>query len=172
MPRWPFAILVIWLILISAVSKSQCPFSVKDGTIIVVGDQMTSSQRLCDCDFDRLIIRRSSHLYIPDCLDLKEFKLTKTHIPVFPRFFRDQTNLEKLTLRFAGLDSVPSALSRLESLRELDLRGNELTTLPQGLDQVRRIDLRFNPIDKREQEALRARYPQAQIFFSSPCNCN
>jgi hypothetical protein len=32
--------------------------------------------------------------------------------------------------------------------------------------------MRFIDLTKEEQEAIRARYPEAKIYFSSPCECD
>jgi Leucine-rich repeat (LRR) protein len=149
-----------------------CSFKVRQGMVTLIGEEAQAVRSICHCEFTGIKIKRSRNPRIPDCKSLKEVHLIKTELESFPLEILKHEGLEFLTMRFVGLTHLPHEIAELKSLRVLDLRGNGITSLPEGLDHLERIDLRLNDINRKEQEAMRARYPDVDLFFSSPCQCH
>ncbi|MBT1263155.1 hypothetical protein KHP07_22560 [Pseudomonas sp. VS40] len=68
--------------------------------------------------------------------------------------------LRELMLRNCRLKEFPKGVSRLPYLENLDLRGNDISVLPEWLFQAPRsyariVNLRHNPLDARSQQLLR-----------------
>lgn len=80
--------------------------------------------------------------------------------------------IEKLSLEHTHLSQLPKEIAQLSFLKELDLKGTSITSLPDGLGHLEKIDLRFIEISKAQQKVIRKQYPELKIYFSSPCNCD
>lgn len=68
-------------------------------------------------------------------------------------------DLRCLMLRDARVRDLPEGLKRLPNLEMVDLRGNDITTLPSWLFEMRRqfcqtLNLRLNPLSEDSQQAL------------------
>jgi len=172
MLKWQVFAWAVCLTAISPTEINECPFRVKKETLSIKGEEAEGLSLICDCEFDKLKIRKSRAIELPDCISPTEIQIIKTALPVFPEQILAYSQLENLSLRFTGLNHIPSEISNLNALVELDLRGNNIRELPPGLNHLKRIDLRFNEISREEQESIRTRYPDVNIYFSSPCNCH
>ena len=78
------------------------------------------------------------------------------------------TQLEKLSLTYAGLESLPREIGELKNLREMRLFGNHLTDLPDSftfLESLEFLDLNFNQFS-RFPEQLR----YSNVIGSLPTN--
>ncbi len=102
---------------------------------------------------------------------LKEIKIEKSNMVSFPEVLLEMENLEAISFAFTPLNILHEDLWRIRGLKRLNLRGTNITTLPDGLDFVEEIDMRMIEFTKAEQDQLRVQYPQAAIYFSAPCKC-
>ena len=130
-------------------------------------------EKYCECSFENLQLKKTAFIDLPPCMvkeELISLKIEHTLLAVFPEGILMLKGLKELSLKHTGLSFLPGEISQLKSLKTLDLRGTNISSLPEGLEHLEKIDLRLTDINKADQEAIRSRYPQVKIFFSSPCN--
>lgn len=125
-----------------------------------------------------------------ESLDLSRQGLTAVPIEILE--FR---NLKRLRLYRNKLDSVPVWLTSLEHLHYLDLSSNYIDSLDGRLSSLpldtlvmwdnpiysfpesfsdmdlKYLDLRAIQMNRDEQRAIRALFPNARIRMDHPCNC-
>lgn len=80
--------------------------------------------------------------------------------------------LEHISIANTKINYLPDEIADLPNLQTLDLSGTGIEALPYGLDHLKTIDMRLIMLSKLEQDELRQRFPNVQIFFSSPCHCH
>jgi len=148
---------------------------VKNETLLIKKNHLNESEDFCRCEFSELKVKKIDLSDLPPCVfkdDLKSIHIENVGLNGFPKEVLNMPQLESLTIKYANLETLPCGLSKLRSLKNLDLRGTLVMDLPDGLDHVKRIDMRNIDMDSERQQSLRDRYPKAKIFFSPPCNCN
>jgi hypothetical protein len=77
-------------------------------------------------------------------------------------------NLRQLVLARNALTALPEAFLRLRLLVHVDLSDNQLTTLPDGLQDLtalRELYLQGNPIPRGERARIRALLPRCRVLF-------
>lgn len=115
-------------------------------------------------------------LNLPDCFSqldsLKSLSFTKSEMPRIPEVVFDVPNLRRLDLTFTPLYILSAEIAGMKALRTLNLSGTFIQTLPDGLDHLESIDMRNIELNRETQKAIRAQYPDIDIYFSSPCKCN
>ncbi len=134
-------------------------------------------EALCSCATLRsLELRKCQAAKLPPCFaemeQLRHLDLSKAVLPTFPMVVCQMYGLEHLSLAHTSIAYLPEEVADLPQLRHLDLRATEIESLPTGLGHLEVIDFRLRRISKRDQEEIRAQYPDISIFFSSPCHCN
>ncbi len=169
-------ILTIWSMVTLSTSQiaeeqNQCPERIKKGKLRLTESEIATLPDFCDCEVDRLHLKKGKLDSIPSCYRLKELKLEAVAFSEFPLGILEQSELKALSLQNSEIEYLPNGLKNLTALERLDLRNTGLAELPDGLDHIEVLDLRMNSFNKETQEALRRKYPNAKIFFSSPCNC-
>jgi|GEM_PF-2612716 len=132
---------------------------------------------LCSCDsLEVLDLSRLAINTLPSCIfdlpALEKLNLSKTGIRELPSAILKMEKLEVLNLSNTALEILPEELAHLSNLRTLILKGTQVNVLPSGLDQLQKIDMRYIDFTREEQRNIRAQYPNAEIFLSSPCHCN
>ena len=146
------------------------------GYIHIRTSDLSDLQEISRCGGLRQISFKNCEINtLPECLleitNLESLDLSKTHIDRFPEDILSMTKLKSLDLSFTPIYFLPPTLSELKNLETLNLRGTEISVLPPGLDHLKKIDMRMIEMSRKEQEDLRAQYPEVKIYFSSPCNC-
>jgi Leucine-rich repeat (LRR) protein len=173
--------MLLWLSVISTIFLTTTSFTsvppcsdIKNGLLSLKGNEAAELEKYCECSFEDLRLKNAAFIDLPPCMvkeELISLKIEHTPLAVFPKGVLLLKSLEELSLKHTGLSFLPGEISQLKSLKKLDLRGTNISFLPEGLEHLEKIDLRLTDINKADQEAIRSRYPQVKIFFSSPCNC-
>jgi len=176
MLMWLTVTSTILMMSILPIDSFQSPCSgVKNGVLTLKGEEVGQLEAYCDCSLERLELKKALFIDFPACFENREvssLSVENIDLAGFPRGILKLRDLQELSFKNTGLSFLPKGIARLRSLRTLDLRGTDINALPEGLDHLEKIDLRLTEINKSDQEAIRAQYPQTKIFFSSPCNCN
>ena len=105
---------------------------------------------------------------------LEELILKKTMLRTFPKEVLILQNLRILDISFTEIIFLPEDIEKLWALEELDLRGTDIDVLPSSMslmESLKVIDMRLIYMNKSDQDDTREKIPQADIYFSSPCNC-
>lgn len=160
----------------SAKKESVCERVSTKGFIHIRTSDLSHIQEICRCTGLRQISFKNCEINaLPECVSeiihLESLDLSKTHIERFPEEILDLSKLKTLNLAFTPMYFLPPTLSELKNMETLNLRGTEISVLPPGLDHLKKIDMRMIEMSRKEQEDLRAQYPEVKIYFSSPCNC-
>jgi internalin A len=134
-------------------------------------------ESLCGCSgLKSLDLKKSQIASMPACLgdlpNLKSLSLKKSTLPRFPEEVLACTALKELDLSFTNISYLPPAIAEMPALRKLILSGSQIENLPKGIAHLEYVEMRFIDLNNEEQEAIRAKYPRAKIFFSSPCECD
>lgn len=76
---------------------------------------------------------------------------------------------EDLYISLNPFESLPNAIGQIENLRELNLEGSQITTLPiqhlKQLKKLKKITLKGNPISDQEIKKIKTELPLCQIIF-------
>ena len=78
------------------------------------------------------------------------------------------SNLKSLDLRGNQLTTLPESIGNLKNLKSLDLRGNQLTTLPQSIGNLTNLEKLYlfnNPISDEEKVRIKKLLPNTKIIF-------
>jgi Leucine-rich repeat (LRR) protein len=160
-----------------AQTASPCGQLSDEGVLKLKPKDWERTSELCDCSgLIALSLRKSPLLKLPPCIvDLQQMRsldLSKSAMATFPIELTQLYGLEEISIANTTIAFLPDEVADLPNLRVLDLRGTGIEDLPYGLDHLERIDMRLIMLSKAEQDELRARFPNTQIFFSSPCHCH
>ncbi len=159
-----------------AKNDSICDRVSEKGFIRFHNSNLPDVKEICTCaDVREISFKNCEINALPECVsqinNLESLDLSKTYIERFPEEILFLTNLKTLDLAFSPMYFLPPNLSKLKNLETLNLRGTFISILPEDLDHLKKIDMRMIEMSRKEQEDLRAQYPEVKIYFSSPCNC-
>ncbi len=73
-----------------------------------------------------------------------------------------------LDLRYQELKTLPKEIGKLKNLKELNLWQNQLKALPKEigyLKMLKRLNLRNNKLSEREKEKIKKLLPKCVIYF-------
>ena len=154
-----------------------CESIKEDGSLKVKSGQWERIDELCDCaGLIELNLRKSRAVKLPDCFenlaDLRGLDLTKSALATFPPVVAKMYGLRHLSIAHTDIHFLPDEVADLIELKTLDLRGTKIEALPDGLDFLEKIDMRLIMMSKLEQDEIRVRFPETEIYFSSPCHCH
>lgn len=156
-------------------AQSPCDKVGEEGRLLLKKATPAELDALCHCGAASLALVKPSGMSLPECFrqmnELRSLTIEKAQYIRFPEVLLELEGLEHLTMAFAPIATLPEEMWRMSALKSLNLRGTNINFLPDGLDFVETIDLRFIDFTKAEQDAIRAQYPQSAIYFSAPCRC-
>lgn len=99
-------------------------------------------------------------------------QLAQSGDPVLIRLLFELANLQEL--RFLDLSNnqlkaVPNCVQYFKDISKIDLSNNQISHLPKDFSvqfqQSTQLILAGNPIDKKEQEQIKQKYPNIHITF-------
>lgn len=148
-----------------------------EGTLRVKPKQWEQLEEVCECvQVNHLELKKLPLIKLPPCLahlqEIRSLDLSKTGLVTFPEVVLEMYSLEHLSIAHTGISYLPDEIADLPNLKTLDLRGTGIEVLPYGLEFLEMIDMRLIMISKAEQDTLRSRLPNTDIFLSSPCHCH
>ena len=115
---------------------------------------------------------------LPDSLylltKLQSLNVSKNKLGTFPKEIGKCTNLFYLNANNNDISLLPPQIGDLEKLRTLDLWSNELADFPEtlsNLKQLRTLDVRVIMISDENLKLLKKWLPNAEVFYTPPCNC-
>lgn len=115
---------------------------------------------------------------VPDQLSelefLQELNLMKNKMLHFPLAVCKLKHLKRLNMSQNYIDGFPKEIGQLTELEVLDMWSNDLGEFPDELEDLKSLkwlDLRTIQITDEEQQFIKEKLPQVNIFFSNPCNC-
>lgn len=160
-----------------AQSSDLCDRIDEEGVLKLKPKEWALTEQICECSgISTLSMKKSQLLKLPECFDriqgLRSIDLSKSALTTFPMALTQMYELEHISIANTGINYLPDEIADLPNLQTLDLRGTGIEALPHGLDHLKTIDMRLIMLSKLEQDKLRERFPNVQIFFSSPCHCH
>lgn len=160
-----------------AQSNDLCERIDQEGTLKLKPKEWVHTEQLCACGgILSLSMKKSKLLKLPECFadiqGMRSLDLSKSALVSFPMAITQMYELEHISIANTGINFLPDEIADLPNLQTLDLRGTGIEALPHGLDHLKTIDMRLIMLSKLEQDELRDRFPNVQIFFSSPCHCH
>ncbi len=176
----PATCLWLWLVLPDAplvAQESLCGKINQEGKLSIKARDWERADELCNCNgLQRLEMKKVPLLHLPPCFDqlqeLQHLDLSKSNLVRFPPEVLRMESLQYLSLAHTRIQLLPDEIADMPALRHLDLRGTGVEDLPADLQHLEVIDMRLILLSKVEQDELRARFPNTQIFLSSPCHCH
>ena len=107
---------------------------------------------------NRLTLTPRTASYLERCTKLKILRLEDNPLGVLPRF-SFLSELRILKLRNTGLTYCPEELGELPHLHQLDVRRNQITTVPAfyftaSLERIRNISFHGNPLNAASRQAV------------------
>lgn len=181
------SLIVLWISWISFIIPSEsaiCDRVDNNGELRLKDADLKTAGLLCECENIRsLSFKKCSFIVLPVCLSadkdcecavnsgIESLSFTKTNIQRLPEGLEKFENLRHLDLSFTDIVFLPDEIAGFYALKTLNLRGTGVVSLPDGLEHLEMIDMRMIDLNRDEQEAIYAQYPDVKIFFSSPCQC-
>lgn len=150
----------------------------------------------CSAQEEGFFSNLDSALATPD--KVITLSLCRSKIKDIPQQIFTLSNLQKLILSRNYIKSIPKEISQLKNLHYIDISSNYIDSLPKEMaalpldtiiawdnhirvfplefsslsNKLKYLDLRAIPMNKQEQKAIKALFPQAKIRLAHPCNCN
>ena len=130
--------------------------------ITIIGDSVT---------VDGTILK-NKFKYLPKKIvhtDVKVLTIINCEFEEIPEFLMD-CDLHSLTIVDCNLKSIPESISKMENLRVLSLRGNQITTIPSSITKLKRLEslnLSNNPLESIPTDALEGCTALQDIVFSN-----
>ncbi|MFM9056807.1 MAG: leucine-rich repeat domain-containing protein [Bacteroidota bacterium] len=125
-----------------------------------------------------LRISRNSLSTLPDWIgeltQLKKLDVSNNKLTSLPASIGLLNKLEFLGLNRNLIRELPVEIGGLSSLQILEMWDNELEVVPDELKKLHALkvfELRGILFSQRDQERIRSLVPDADVYFSPPCNC-
>lgn len=102
------------------------------------------------------------------CTSLKRLCLDRTSCPYFPAEAQELPKLRELVFRGHKLQGLPNPFPQFLALEKLDLSSNGLKQLPKNISSLfslKVLNLRGNPLSRKEQQRIRAALPKVKVFL-------
>lgn len=169
--------LISWGLFGQSSSELDCSDIDADKGLRITKKNISVLDDVCNCaELKRLTFKKVPVLRLPQCLiemdSLQTLSFEKSPIRTIPETVLEMQQIETLDLSYTHLYVLPDAIANMPNLRYLNVSGTHISILPEGLDHLARIDMYNVEMTRAEQKALRAQYPQTEIYLSSPCKCD
>jgi hypothetical protein len=142
-------------------------------------------QKLKELDdrFDKLVNLHSLYLdknkleslppSLASCKQLRYISFSNNHFQDFPDVICKLEQLRVIDFSTNEIAILPDCLKNLIHLNTLLMVGNEVSKIPPSLKELKlvELDMRMIQMNEKEQQIIRALFPDATIKFSKACNC-
>lgn len=129
-------------------------------------------------NLQELRISRNSLTELPDWIGelkhLRKLDASNNKLTSLPASIGLLNKLEFLGLNRNLIRELPVEIGGLVSLQVLEMWDNELEVVPDELKKLyalKVLELRGILFSQRDQDRIRSLVPEADVFFSPPCNC-